>query len=83
MTDANGYWVDVRDLYLYGEQFVNFALTETDAGFVALPTAGLQKRFASATDADAMFAGASPANMIRQDGIMTFNIAGRQVDQTT
>lgn len=80
IDDAGGAWVDLRDLFLYGEQFVNFALSETDAGFVALPTAGLQKRYADGTMADAMFAAASPANQIRQDGIVTLNISGRQVD---
>ena len=72
-TDA--VWLDVKDLFIYGEQFVNFALTETDAGLVALPTATLQKRYASATDADALFANASPKNLIRQDGVVHLSIA--------
>ena len=33
------FWVDIRDLFLYGDQFVNFSLSATDAGFVALPSA--------------------------------------------
>lgn len=76
ITDAEGYWVDVQDLFVYGDQFVNFALTETDAGFVALPTAGLQKKYADATMADALFKAASPANKIRQDGIVDLTIKG-------
>lgn len=82
VTDANGVWVDIRDLFLYGEQFVNFAVTETDAGMVALPTAGLQKRYATSTDADALFAAASPANLIRSDGLVSLAISGSQVDQS-
>jgi hypothetical protein len=70
-TDA--YWVDLKDLLLYGEQYVNFALSATDAGLVALPTAALQKRYASATDADALFVGAN--NLVRQDGIVSLSIA--------
>lgn len=73
-TDA--YWVDLKDLFLYGEQFVNFALTETDAGLVALPTAALEKRYASSTDADGLFTSASPANQIREDGIVSLSITG-------
>lgn len=82
-TDANGYWVDVKDLYLYGDQFVNFSLSETDAGFVALPTAGMQKKYADGTMADALFESASPLNKIRQDGIVSLGIAGRQVDTSS
>lgn len=79
---TNGYWLDIRDLLLYGDQFINFALTETNAGLVALPTAGLQARYATATDADGLFASASPLNQIRQDGIVSLNILGTQVDHT-
>lgn len=82
-TDA--YWLDLKDLFLYGEQFVNFALTATDAGLVALPTAAQQKRYASSTDADALFASAPPANQIREDGIVSVSITGTVEDtsQTT
>nr|QXN72841.1 MAG: major capsid protein [Microvirus sp.] len=79
---TNGYWVDVRDLFLYGDQFVNFALTATDAGMVALPTSGLQKRYATATDADALFVTPATANLVRYDGIASLTIAGRQQDHT-
>lgn len=82
VTDAGGVWVDVKDLFLYGDQFVNFALSETDAGFVALPTAALNKRYVSSTDMDGLFSAASPANQIREDGIVTLMIAGRQQDTT-
>lgn len=80
VTDAGGVWIDVKDLFLYGDQFVNFALTEADAGFVALPTAGLNKRYVASADIDALFSSASPANQIREDGIVTLMIAGRQTD---
>lgn len=81
-TDA--YWLDLKDLLLYGEQFVNFDLTATDAGLVALPTAALQKRYASSTDADALFSAASPANQIRQDGIVSLSISSsvRETSET-
>lgn len=79
-TDA--YWVDLRDLFMYGEQFVNFALTATDAGMVALPTAALQKRYASAADADALFRSASPLNQVRQDGLVSLTVASALDDAT-
>lgn len=81
IADAGGAWVDVKDLLLYGDQFVNFSLSATDAGFVALPTSALQKDYADATMADALFAGA--ANTIQQDGIVSLGVSGRQVDTSS
>ncbi|MBR1134131.1 hypothetical protein JQ592_38100 [Bradyrhizobium iriomotense] len=79
-TNTDEYWIDVKDLLLYGDQFVNFSLAATDAGLVALPTAALQKRYAASADADALFVSASPANQIRQDGICSLQILGAQRD---
>jgi hypothetical protein len=76
------YWVDVKDLFVYGDQFVNFALTETNAGLVAMPTVGLEKKYATSADADGLFAGASPANVITQDGIVGLTILGHAQDRT-
>lgn len=78
-TDA--YWVDLKDLFLYGDQFVNFALTATDAGMVALPTAGLQKRYPTSDMANALFV-ASEKNKIKQDGIIKLSILGSLTDTT-
>ncbi len=82
VADAAGYWVDVRDLFMYGDQFVNFAVNATDAGMVALPTNALQKRYPVAADADALFKAAAPANLIRQDGVNQLSILGRLQDET-
>ena len=83
-TDANGYWVDLRDLFLYGDQYWNFDATSvTDGSFIDLPTAALQRRYAVTGDADGLFVSASPANQVRQDGVAHFSILGTQVDQTT
>lgn len=82
-TDAGGAWVDLRDLFLYGEQFVNFSLSETDANLVAWPNAGLTKPYPVAADVEGLFTGSTDAaRLVRTDGIVTLGIAGRQVDQT-
>lgn len=78
---TGGYWVDVRDLLVYGDQFVNFDLAETDAGLVALPTAGLQRRFVSQTDVDNLFVGET-GGYISQDGRADLTILGTQADHT-
>lgn len=84
VTDTDGYIVDVRDLFLYGDQFLNFALSATDANIVDLPeqAALTNKHYADSADADALFVSASPANQIRQDGVVTLAIAGNQRDVT-
>jgi len=82
ITDADGYWVDMRDLYMHGDQWVNFALTETDAGLVALPTAALQKKFVSDTDIDALFVTPATKQWIRQDGVVNLTIASTLRDTT-
>ena len=74
------YWIDVRDLFIYGDQFVNHG----DAAFanmVALPTAGGNHRYATEAIIDALFVN-EQARTIKQDGVVSLSIAGRQVDTT-
>lgn len=83
---ADTYWVDLRDLFLYGDQFVNFDVAATDAGMVALPKAGMQKQYVSDADRNNLFRTAASANMVRQDGVIDLTIKGppmTTVDQTT
>jgi len=85
--DANtdDYWVDIGDLLSYGDQFVNFAMSATDDGSVALPLAALGsagKKYATSTDADSLFKTESTLNKIRQDGVVNLNILGRITDTT-
>lgn len=87
---SNSYWVDVRDLFLYGDQFVNFSLAETDNGLVALPGSALTKaamRYPSNAMIEGLFTstgdtGTKAGRQIRQDGVLALNINGRQVDYT-
>lgn len=79
---TNGYWVDMRDLFLYGDQYVNFALSEADNALVALPTAALNRKYLSSADVDGLFAAASPANTLLADGYTSLDISGTQADMT-
>jgi hypothetical protein len=80
-TSTDAYWVDIKDLLLYGDQFLNFALTETNAGLVALPTTALQKRYPSSTDADNLFkTKTAGTGKVRMDGMATMMIASRVRD---
>ena len=77
---ADAYWVDVRDLLMYGDQFINFDLTATDAGLVALPAANLQRKYVATADVDALFSGTN--KKVRADGIVSLKVMGTQQDYT-
>lgn len=82
--------VDLADLYRYGEQFINFALTETNAGLVALPakntlgaTDRINRQYVSSTDLNGLFVGSTDATrVIEQDGVISLAIQGLVVDPT-
>lgn len=80
---ADDYWVDVRDLFIYGDQFVNFALSATDQGLVALPvTTHPLSRYPTAAMVDALWAGTDHEDFVEQDGIVNLDILGTQKDFT-
>lgn len=78
---SNNYVFDIRDLLVRGDQFVNFALSETDANFLALPGNALgNKWYPASADVDALFVSADPANQVRSDGIVSLSVAGHVED---
>lgn len=76
---TNGYFLDVRDLYVYGDQWVD-AAGASGLQQVALPTAAGVHKYGTETMADALFSGAG--KYIQQDGIVSLNILGTQIDHT-
>jgi hypothetical protein len=83
ISDAAGYWIDVRDLLIYGDQFVNVDV-DTATGFnsIALPTDAFQKRFPTLAMAQSLFTDQDPgdAQFIKSDGVVSLTILGSQVD---
>ena len=80
----------MKDLYLYGEQFVNFPFDGTESG-VSLPIPNtadpeavddppINKRYPVAADADALFSAIAPNNVIKCDGRIDFSILSRLDD---
>lgn len=84
VTDADGYVFDVKDLLLYGDDYVNFARSDATYNGVALPSADLtNKDFPSITDVEGLFLGSTAdTRRVRQDGVVTLSILGTQVDTT-
>lgn len=83
-SPAGGYWFDIRDLFVYGDQFVNFDVTATDAGLVALPTAShAEQRYVSGADVDALFVDAAGGKKyIKEDGVCNLSILSMEQDHT-
>lgn len=85
ITDVDGYWIDVRDLLMHGDQFVNVDVgTATGFSSIALPADDFQKRFPTLAMAQSLFTDQSPgtAQKIKYDGVVSLNILGTQRDTT-
>lgn len=82
IADAEGYVWDMKDLLLYGEQFLNFdASAATGRSLVDLPNASGQQEYVDEADIDSMFVSGT-SDGIRQDGVVHLHIKGRQRDTT-
>ena len=70
------YFLDMKDLFLHGDQFVNHALA---SHFPALPVASnLDKKYLTEAMMNALFAVTDgTASYIRQDGVIHFDILGK------
>ena len=86
ITDADGYWLDVKDLYIHGDQFVNYALAGGN-NEVQLPAASSEHKYPADTDVENFFRFVGDDEEptltdIRQDGVVSLNIASKQEDFT-
>lgn len=71
------YVFDLRDLLQYGEQFVNFDLTETGQGMVALPKPDATvTNYVSWADVQSLFVSGT-ATQTHCEGMVSLNIASR------
>ena len=82
---ASDYWVDIRDLFIHGDQFINYATSETDKNLIDLLSADTNQSMKYATEASIQalfFDTVTPNYYVHQDGIVSLNILGTQVDHT-
>lgn len=80
LTNATeGTWFDIRDLFVYGDQFTNRLGDDINA--VALPDSALQSRFPTSANITSMFVNAGSEN-VREDGVCRLTILGTQQDMT-
>jgi len=73
---SNGYWLDVRDLFNYGDQYLD--AVAADAQSIALPTTGQVIRYATQAMADALKGTAS--TLCTQDGSVQLTVMTRVVE---
>lgn len=77
---GENYVVDARDLFLYGEQFSNYEMGDDDGALPVIKADG-SKRYVTGAAVDNLFKTAEK-NKVKQDGIVSLSILGRQVDRT-
>lgn len=78
---SEAYWVDVRDLFLYGDQLRSDWNDDSGINAVPYPADSLQRRYATEADATALFK--DPAkSWVRMDGVLNLDILGAQRDAT-
>ena len=80
-TQDEDYWVDLKDLFLYGDQFLNYSL----GGFApALPAVNAPcPKFVTEAMVDALFATTDGTkSYIVQDGVVSMNVLSRMTETT-
>lgn len=80
-ANTDDYWVDVKDIFLHGDQFVNIAMSTAGVNFLDLPTAGGVWRYpTNQAMLDELFVSANA--VAKCDGICSLNIRSRLVETT-
>lgn len=80
-----GHWVDVRDLFIHGDQFVPQAFAgSTRDNAIALPDAAFEAQYATQAMAEGLFTnpGAGGFFFVRQDGVMRLEVSSAIEDAT-
>ena len=80
-NQTEDYWIDVADLFKYGDQFVNHAMSAAANHGIALPTAALDKKYPTDAMIESLFVTAG-SEYIREDGVCHLNILSRVRDTT-
>lgn len=80
-SERGGYWLDIRDLMAYGDQYLNYARGSAVPGIVDLPKVSGQRRYPSLAEVQALFNVSSEPSIeevIKEDGVCNLSILGRQ-----
>lgn len=86
INQTEDYWLDIKDLFLYGDQFVNHAMSVADNHGLALPddtTVDNTMMFTTALVKSFFVDAAGTANYIREDGVTALSILSPMGGDTT
>lgn len=79
--NTDDYWIDIHDLFMRGDQFINVDPTTAGIGSLALPTAaGVWKYPTNQAMLDNLTVSANAT--VRVDGVVNLSIASRMIDPT-
>lgn len=83
-TINDAYWVDVRDLFVHGDQFVNYTIANVANGVASPPAAATSRWYPTEADIRGLFVSTEEGTKqsVRQDGVVSLNILGTQMDHT-
>jgi hypothetical protein len=77
-TNADPFWIDLRDLFLYGEQWVN----GDDIPVIGMPSTDGPRRYPPVADLAQIFPDSATNVFMRQDGVVSLTVMGDQSDNT-
>lgn len=80
-NQSEDYWFDCKDLFLYGDQFVNYAMDVAHTNSVAMPTATLGLKYPTEAMVDALFVTAG-TDYVYEDGTVHLNVLGKLSETT-
>lgn len=72
-NQTEDYWLDVSDLFRYGDQFVNHAMSAAANHGIGMPTATLDRKYATDAMVESLFVTAG-SEYIREDGVVHLNV---------
>lgn len=83
-NQTEDYWLDIKDLFLYGDQFTNIAMAAAANHGLAIPDATVDNRMLF-TDAlvKSLFVDTVTANYVREDGVTSLSILSPMGGDTT
>lgn len=77
-TTTNGYWLDIRDLFNMGDQYIDAVAAELNG--VAMPTVGLNTRYPTEAMATALLLTSAASDFTVADGNVQLRIRTQHVD---
>lgn len=81
-NQTEDYWLDIADLFRYGDQFVNYAMSAADNHGLALPSATMNKKYPTDALVESLFVTAG-SEYVRQDGVVHLGILSAIGKDTT